>query len=200
LIPAERFENRHSRFLLGEVYRRTGRHDEARRVFQATLAEVWDGTSWSSRPTPNPKDPGTNGSVLSGVSCASATACMAVGHYYAGLAEAWNGTSWSIRTASAMASDGRDEMRRDCSPRRRLISAKNVPSCSSVISTCSLDSMCASIRVTGAKRACRRSHGEMLTVEASGIGSPSSRRRFSIRSRWRASPSAISRSASTPCA
>src|ERR1700716_2515225 len=53
--------------------------------------------------------------------------------------------------------------------------------------------MCASILVTGAKRACKRSQVEMCTVEGSGIGCPSSCRRFSIRSRWRASPSAISR-------
>lgn len=33
LIPADRFENRHSRFLLGEVYNRTGRYDEARALF-----------------------------------------------------------------------------------------------------------------------------------------------------------------------
>jgi tetratricopeptide (TPR) repeat protein len=33
LIPVERFEYRHSRFLLAEVYNRTGRHDEARAMF-----------------------------------------------------------------------------------------------------------------------------------------------------------------------
>ena len=33
LIPADRFENSHSRFLLGEVYNRTGRYDEARALF-----------------------------------------------------------------------------------------------------------------------------------------------------------------------
>ena len=65
-----------------------------------TLAETWDGISWSVRPTPNPA--GSRYSGLAGVSCTSASACTAVG--FAGqfgetltLAEAWNGTSWSIQ-------------------------------------------------------------------------------------------------------
>jgi hypothetical protein len=68
----------------------------------STLAERWNGTSWSIQPTPD--QPGSNGSTLLGVSCTSATACTAVGYYYvpgsnttATLAEAWNGTSWSIQ-------------------------------------------------------------------------------------------------------
>ena len=40
LIPVDRFENRHSRFLLGEVYNRTGRHDEARELFLALHDEA----------------------------------------------------------------------------------------------------------------------------------------------------------------
>ena len=40
LIPVERFENRHSRFLLGEVYNRTGRFDDARIMFQAIYEEA----------------------------------------------------------------------------------------------------------------------------------------------------------------
>jgi hypothetical protein len=60
-----------------------------------TLAEAWDGTSWSIEPTPN----GTGGSFLTGVSCASPGACTAVGATEDDelLAEAWNGTSWSIQ-------------------------------------------------------------------------------------------------------
>jgi hypothetical protein len=70
----------------------------------STLAETWNGTSWSIQPTPD--QPGAEESVLSSVSCTSATACTAVGWYQnpAGsftprfsLAEAWNGTSWSIQ-------------------------------------------------------------------------------------------------------
>lgn len=55
--------------------------------------------AWAIQATPNPTAPeGT----LSGVSCASATSCMAVGSYEnasatgLGLAETWNGTSWTI--------------------------------------------------------------------------------------------------------
>ena len=67
-----------------------------------TLAESWDGTAWSIETTPNP--PGSTGSGLLSVSCASATTCTGVGDYDSGsdtvlsLAEAWNGTSWSIQS------------------------------------------------------------------------------------------------------
>jgi len=69
----------------------------------STLAEAWNGTSWSIQPTPDA--PGASESVLSRVSCTSATACTAVGYSHATgdlaprttLAEAWNGTSWSIQ-------------------------------------------------------------------------------------------------------
>jgi hypothetical protein len=66
-----------------------------------TLAEAWDGTSWTIQPTPNPTG-GTNG-PLDAVSCATRTACTAVGGYVNSsgasvtLAERWNGTSWTIQ-------------------------------------------------------------------------------------------------------
>jgi hypothetical protein len=70
-----------------------------------TLAEGWNGTAWSIQPTPDPADADVfPGSVLSAISCTSATACMAVGNYTntAGnvvtLAESWNGTTWKIET------------------------------------------------------------------------------------------------------
>ena len=65
------------------------------------LAERWNGTSWSIEsiePTPNLLSGG-----LTGVSCASPTACSAVGSYNttAGnqltLAARWNGISWSMQ-------------------------------------------------------------------------------------------------------
>jgi len=71
---------------------------------QRTLAERWNGTTWSIEKTPNPA--GATASGLSGVSCTSATACTAVGSFTAStgtqrtLAERWNGTSWSIQTTS----------------------------------------------------------------------------------------------------
>ena len=58
----------------------------------ATLAEVWNGSSWAIQTTPNG---GTSFNQLSGVSCTAAAACTAVGN---GLAERWNGTSWSLQT------------------------------------------------------------------------------------------------------
>jgi len=71
----------------------------------ATLAEAWNGTTWAIQPTPNPHP--ANGTHvqflgLSGVSCTSATVCVAVGGYsylgnYATLAEAWHGTTWAIQ-------------------------------------------------------------------------------------------------------
>jgi hypothetical protein len=69
---------------------------------QLTLAERWNGTTWSIQTTPNPS--GTTLTALSGVSCASGTACTAVGSYFNGagtqlsLAEVWNGTAWSIQS------------------------------------------------------------------------------------------------------
>jgi hypothetical protein len=62
------------------------------------LAERWNGNTWSIQNTPDP----TNANVeLWGVSCASATACTAVGFVNGGgatLAEAWSGTGWSIQS------------------------------------------------------------------------------------------------------
>jgi hypothetical protein len=65
-----------------------------------TLAEGWSGGGWAIQATPNP--PGTGGG-LSGVSCQSATTCIAVGGYTDSasvgvtLAENWDGTGWTIQ-------------------------------------------------------------------------------------------------------
>jgi hypothetical protein len=67
-----------------------------------TLAERWNGTSWSLQTTPNPT--GAMSSDLLGIRCTSTTACSAVGNYYnrsgtqLTLAERWNGTTWAVRT------------------------------------------------------------------------------------------------------
>jgi hypothetical protein len=64
----------------------------------ATLVERPNGAGWPVVPSPNPA--GSASSVLSGVSCVSATMCFAVGT--SGLSpqktliERWNGASWSI--------------------------------------------------------------------------------------------------------
>jgi hypothetical protein len=66
---------------------------------QSTLAERWNGTSWTIQSTPSP----SGRDILFGVSCTSATACSAVGTTQNALglevtlAERWNGTTWSIQ-------------------------------------------------------------------------------------------------------
>jgi hypothetical protein len=73
-------------------------------VIGGTLAEEWNGISWSVQQTPNAS--GADVSELWDVACTSASACTAVGdgYYnsqgiYLNLAEAWNGTSfsWSVQ-------------------------------------------------------------------------------------------------------
>ena len=64
-----------------------------------TLAERWDGTSWSILASPNPG--GTTFTVLSGLACPGVTSCFAVGNYGSNsdrrtLIARWDGTSWSI--------------------------------------------------------------------------------------------------------
>ncbi len=63
---------------------------------QLPLAERWNGTTWAIQATPNPS--GATTSQLNDVSCASATACTAVGSATSQVwAEAWNGTTWKIQ-------------------------------------------------------------------------------------------------------
>jgi hypothetical protein len=63
------------------------------------LAERWNGTAWTNQATPNPA--GGTEIALNGVSCPSATKCLAVGSYEGAhgilpLAERWNGSKWTI--------------------------------------------------------------------------------------------------------
>ena len=67
-----------------------------------TLAQRWNGTSWRIQRTVLPN--GAVSSTFTGVSCASATACTAVGAAIGkatrrgvNLAEAWNGTAWRVQ-------------------------------------------------------------------------------------------------------
>jgi hypothetical protein len=66
-----------------------------------TVAEQWNGTSWTLLQTPNPS--AAADSFLYGVDCVSPSFCMAVGESDTGgvtpvntLAELWNGSSWAI--------------------------------------------------------------------------------------------------------
>ena len=56
---------------------------------QQTLAEHFNGTSWSVVPTPSP----TSNSFFSGVAAAASKDVWAVGN---SLIEHWNGSSWSV--------------------------------------------------------------------------------------------------------
>jgi hypothetical protein len=73
------------------------------RAYTGTLAEQWNGTSWTVLTTPDPGSaaPTPQFNVLSGVSCTGPAWCMAVGDadergplYSGALAMVWNGTSW----------------------------------------------------------------------------------------------------------
>jgi len=75
---------------VGYFYRPGGRN---------TLVEHWDGRRWSIVPSPTPTETLDRppDSELSGVSCTTGTACVAVGRdRQVPLVEQWNGTKWSI--------------------------------------------------------------------------------------------------------
>jgi hypothetical protein len=77
------------------------------------LVEHWDGTQWSLVPVPLPSEAGrsefgTHQVTLEGVSCVSASFCVAVGeftkrffsttaHEEKTLVEVWNGSSWTVQ-------------------------------------------------------------------------------------------------------
>lgn len=69
---------------------------------QLTLAERWDGKTWTIQETPNHQ--AKYASELGGISCASSEACIAVGEDFpiggpsvSTFAEQWNGKEWSIQ-------------------------------------------------------------------------------------------------------
>ena len=69
-------------------------------TIQQTLALSWNGTKWVQVTSPDPGKGQDN--YLSGVSCTTASFCMASGYYYSGtagadqtLALSWNGTKWA---------------------------------------------------------------------------------------------------------
>lgn len=61
-----------------------------------TVVEHWNGTRWSIMASPNP--PGTENTILQGVSCPSTQSCFAVGGQGSDrtVAEHWNGSRWSM--------------------------------------------------------------------------------------------------------
>lgn len=67
----------------------------------ATLTMVWDGTTWTIVPSPNPTP--TSYSFLNSVVCFSTTSCLIVGgsQTSAPLVMTWNGTTWTLGSAQA---------------------------------------------------------------------------------------------------
>lgn len=68
-----------------------------------SITEKWTGATWTALPTPIPHGPPN--STLSGVSCVSASYCVAVGeatelngNLTSAIAESWNGTHWRLQT------------------------------------------------------------------------------------------------------
>ena len=76
---------------------------------QVPLIEHWNGTTWTIEKAPTRS--GFVESELSGVSCTSATRCIAVGgsfkpSTFVTLAEIWNGSKWTIQTTPNATSGG----------------------------------------------------------------------------------------------
>jgi hypothetical protein len=72
-----------------------------------TVIESWNGTAWSIDSSPNLS---SHNNSLNGVSCASATMCVAVGSdgtntVTSALIESWNGTTWSTKSGGSEGDD-----------------------------------------------------------------------------------------------
>ncbi|MFN2607437.1 MAG: hypothetical protein ABR511_06010 [Acidimicrobiales bacterium] len=69
-----------------------------KKQYPVTLAERWNGASWTVQPTPNPVD-GARGASFVSVSCPTASACTAVGGDVDGtraLVERFDGSAWTL--------------------------------------------------------------------------------------------------------
>ncbi|HEY1917581.1 MAG TPA: hypothetical protein VGH27_18585 [Streptosporangiaceae bacterium] len=79
------------------------------------LAENWNGHAWSAQAVPNPS--GGQWTQLEGLSCASATRCVAVGTYEKGsgvgvqgmVAEQWDGSTWAAQTSFPLPAGGQGQ-------------------------------------------------------------------------------------------
>lgn len=80
-----------------------GAYDSSAGV-ESALGERWSGSEWALQATPSPA--GAKWAALAGVSCASTTACSAVGRYENSskaevtLAERWSGSEWAIQSTA----------------------------------------------------------------------------------------------------
>ena len=123
---------------------------------ETTVAERWDGTSWTIQPTANVN--GAGATELDAVSCPSTSACVAVGRYdhaFSGpqasqmpLSEGWDGTSW------------------------RILSTPGVGQLESV--SCTSATACTAVGTTGTDALVERWDGISWTVEPTPNPGPSS--------------------------
>jgi hypothetical protein len=88
-----------------------GFYDDASTLQNRTLAERWNGSKWTLMSSPNP---GAFADRLTGISCKSATSCMAVGYQLTSntspdrsLAMSWNGTAWKALATPNVGSNNR---------------------------------------------------------------------------------------------
>ena len=91
--------------LLHNLWRMRGRRDLQRQhpIPTRPWPRIWNGTAWELQSTASPADLILDS--FEGVSCTSASSCIAVGYYISttgegreSLAETWDGTSWSLQT------------------------------------------------------------------------------------------------------
>ncbi len=92
--------------------------DDVAEPASRAIVETWNGTAWTVQPNPAAALPG---STLGGVSCRSASFCMAVGASDVqargrALAEVWNGTSWKLQTPPPIAGRGAHLQAVSCVP------------------------------------------------------------------------------------
>ena len=88
-----------------------GSQGDSSALVYRTLAESWNGSSWTVVPSPS-DGPALN--FLSSVACVSATDCTAVGHWVTGgtesefrtLVETWNGVGWAFVPSPRPATSG----------------------------------------------------------------------------------------------
>jgi hypothetical protein len=88
-----------------------------------TLIESWDGSAWALVPSPNN---GTAPNILNGVSCASASFCVAVGKAQTGgydrtVVETWNGSAWKITSSPNRGKFGNGLSDVDCASAKSCI-------------------------------------------------------------------------------
>jgi hypothetical protein len=89
-------------FCMAVGYQTTGQADQ-------NLSEKWNGIRWSL--VSSPATSSTQSDGLDGVSCASATFCMAAGSYSTGgkdrtLTENWDGTRWNLVSSPNLSANG----------------------------------------------------------------------------------------------